>query len=137
VTWQATAPAGVNQVSAVSIGDSGTPAVLIHEAENVIGIQLITLQINSGVVSPAGGTGSGFLVEDTVTDGNGVQYGACEIGLAAGSGAGEAFNSTGGINLNGIILPQGVRLVLNNGGGGGTNALRRCSATVVYIVLTD
>jgi hypothetical protein len=135
VTWQATAPAGVNQVASASIGSAGQ-AVLIHEVDNVIGIQLISVALNSIAVPPAGGIGSSWIVEDTVTDGNGVQYAGCEIGLSQTS-VEATTNTTGSINLNGIVLPAGVNLKLNNGGGGGTNALRRCSATVVYVILTE
>jgi hypothetical protein len=133
VTWQATAPAGLTQEASASIGSNGT-TVLIHAAENVIGIQLVSLQVNSIAVPPAGGIGSSWTAEDYVIDGNSVQYGAVEIGLSTSSTE-AVTNSTGGIDLGGIVLDAGVNLKLVNGGAGGTNALRRCSATVVYIVL--
>jgi hypothetical protein len=135
MTWQATAPAGLTQVATATIGTGG-PAVLIHEADNVIGIQLISMQLNSIAVPPAGGIGSSWTAEDYIVDGNGVQYCPCEIGLSSTSTQ-AVTNSTGGVDLGGIVLDAGVNLKLVNGGGGGTNALRRCSATVVYIVLQE
>jgi hypothetical protein len=113
----------------VSIG-SGNTAVLIPASVNVIGVQIQTLVLSSGAnaATPSGA----FLVEDNVTDSDGNQYLGVEIGLC--STGGQDTDSATAPEEN-IVVPAGASLSVNNGGAGGSGALRRCTATVVYTIL--
>ena len=130
--WAAGPPAGLLQTASQSIGSGGT-VTLIPGSVNVKGIKLWSLSISSTAQSPGGGVGSSFAVDDIVIDTASNQYLACEIGLPKGAPFGEC-NSVAQ-DLGGIVVPAGAGLVLNNGGAGGTGALRRCSASVVYSIL--
>jgi hypothetical protein len=122
---------GLVQVASGSIG-SGNNLDLITGGTSRL--QLLSASISSGAVTPVGGIPSGWLLEDTIADTNGVQYLACEIGLPGGGTMAWAFNSVEQ-DLAGIVVPIGVSLQLRNGGAGGSLSLRRCSGTVTYIII--
>jgi len=128
--WGSNQPTGLIQSVSTDIG-SGNSTALIAPTAN--GVRLLSLTISSGAVSVGGGIGTSFLVSDTVTDTNGVQYGSVEIGLP--QGAPFATHNSAVFDLAGIVMPAGAELDLNNGGAAGTGALRRCSASVTYIIL--
>jgi hypothetical protein len=128
--WGSNQPTGLVQAASVSIG-SGNTATLIAPTAN--GVRLISLLLWSAAVSPPGGPGVNFLVEDVVNDTNGVQYAAAEIGLPAGPETVET--AAGSLDEAGIVVPAGVTVQLVNGGAAATFSLRRCSASVTYIIL--
>lgn len=130
--WSAGPPTGIRQVASASIG-SGNSATLIQASANVKGIQLWSLSISSVAAESSGGAINGaFTVEDQVLDTHSTQYLATEIGLTP---FGKQVTSNLSQDMSGIVVPAGAGLTLTNGGAGGTNALRRCSATVVYSML--
>lgn len=130
--WTAGPPTGLIQSASQSIG-SGSSVTLIPASVNLKGVMLWSLSISAGAVSTGGGVGSSFLVEDTVTDTSSNQYLACEIGLATGTPF-ATMNSVSQ-DMAGIVIPAGAALMLNNGGAGGTGALRRSSATAIYSIV--
>lgn len=113
---------------------SGNSVDLVHAADNPNGLRLWSASISSCASGSDAELTSSFMVEDTITDDTGVQYLACQVGMGQGAG-GSAPN---GIpqDLGGIMVPAGAALTLNNGGAGGTSALRQCSATVLYQVVS-
>lgn len=127
--WTAGQPVGPTITASASIG-SGSTLVLIPASQNKIGLWVQSLSLSSGANS--GPIGSSFLVEDTITDNMGNQYLAVEIGLPTAGGV--AHNSVPH-TPPGTLIPAGAALSINNGGAGGTGALRRCSATVQCIQL--
>lgn len=134
--WSNQAEAAVPGAKSTSktIGSGGT-VHLIKASDNPNGLTLWSVSISSA--ASASGTsppGNSFMVEDTVTDSDGGQYLACQIGMGQGVG-GSAENSVSQ-NMFGIDVPAGASLDLNNGGAGGTAALRQCSATVIYQVIS-
>jgi hypothetical protein len=132
VGWTAGPPTGLLQTASASIG-SGNSVALIPASVNLKGVKLWSLSISSIAAEGGGGPGSSFTVDDTVTDTNITQYLACEIGMAQGV-PGAVTNGVSQ-DMGGIVIPAGAGLDLNNGGAGGTSALRRCSATAIYSLL--
>lgn len=121
------------QTASETIGSAGT-VTLVSAANNPAGLLLWSLSISSAASGT--GLGSGFITEDTVNDTDGNQYLACQIAMA-GTVSGEGENAANSVaqDMNGILVPAGAALQLNNGGAGGTMALRQCSATVIYTTL--
>lgn len=128
--WSAGPPTGIRKSASASIGSGNSVVLLTATAK---GAQLWSLSISSMIASVGGGSGSSFIVEDTVTDSLSTQYLGCEIGLASGNEIAVA-NSVAQ-DMAGIILQAGATLSLNNGGAAGTSSLHRCSATVIYSIL--
>jgi hypothetical protein len=130
--WGTGSPIGLIQVASASIGSGGSK-VLVPASANIKGVRLISLSIASGACENDNGPiANSFLVEDTVTDSAGNQYLATEVGLTP---FGKQFSMGIAQDMAGIVIPAGASLSVNNGGAGGTNALRRCSATAVYSIL--
>ena len=113
---------------------SGGMVNLVDAADNPNGLRLWTASISSCAAGSDAELSSSFMVEDTITDSGGTQYLACQVGM--GQGAGGATPNGIPQDLGGIMVPGGVDLILNNGGAGGTTALRQCSATVLYQVVS-
>lgn len=128
--WGSNLPTGLVQAASASIGSHNTVTLIAPTAN---GIRLISLQLNSGAIGGVGGSPVSWLLEDSVSDTNGVQYLATEIGLPDGAPF-ASFNSAT-LDEGGIVIPAGVTVQLVNGGAGGTNSLRRCSASATYIIL--
>jgi hypothetical protein len=128
--WGSNQPTGLVQAASVSIGSSNT-VTLINATPN--GVRLISLAMSSIAVSPIGGAGVRLATEDVVNDTNGVQYCATEIGFTASNEVAVTSGAT--LDEGGIVVPAGASVQLVNGGGGGTTALRRCSASATYIIL--
>lgn len=133
--WSNQAEAAVPGAKSASetIG-SGGHAELVAADDNPNGLTLWSLSISSAAAGDAAEISNSFMVEDTVTDGDGNQYLACQIGMGQGE-TGSVANSVSQ-GMFGIDVPAGVALMLNNGGAGGTDALRQCSATVIYQVVS-
>lgn len=128
--WGSNLPTGLVQAASVSIG-SGNSTTLIAATQN--GVRLISLALTSKAISAGGGSAVAFLVEDQVIDTNGIQYLATEVGLPQGVPWADGDSVT--LDEGGIVVPPGVTVQLVNGGAAGTGSLRRCSASVTYIIL--
>lgn len=130
--WGSNQPTGLIQAASVSIGSANT-AVLIAPQPGQL--RLLALAVSSIAVSPALGIPNGFAVEDVVNDSNGVQYLAVEIGLPTGGPPLFVATNSLFMDLGGIVVPASTAVRLVNGGAAGSNALRRCSASLTYIIL--
>lgn len=129
--WSAAPPAGPTNTAQQTIG-SGNSITLVPAASNPIGLQVWSAVISSAA-NGTSGLGSSFTVDDTITDSNGTVYLTCEIGVPAGGGT--AHNTTPP-SMQGIIIPAGLSVILNNGGSGGMNALHRAAAILIYTRLS-
>lgn len=106
---------------------------LVPAASNPDGLLIWSLSISSAVATP--GLASGFIVEDTITDSNSVQYLANEISLPATGSVPMVDSNSVSQDMRGIEVAAGADLFLNNGGAAGTTAFHRCSGTVIYTPL--
>jgi hypothetical protein len=127
--WGSNQPTGLIQAASISVFINGTQN-LVNAQPN--GIRLWSLSIASICVTVAPLLAS-FVTEDVITDTNGVQYLACEMGMAAG--VNSQMTSSVSQDMAGIVVPAEAALQLTNGGAGGQAPLRRCSATAVYTIL--
>jgi hypothetical protein len=132
VSWGSSGPPGLIRSACQTIG-SGNSVTLIPGSANLKGIVLSSLSISADAVEPAAGPiASSFQAQDTVTDSAGNAYLRLNVGLCPG---GKQVTPDLEQDMGGIVIPPGATLTLNNGGAGGTSALRQCSATVIYSIL--
>lgn len=132
MSWGSAGPPGLIRTACVTIGSGGS-VTIIPGSVNLKGVILSSLSISADAVEPtAGPIASSFQVQDTVTDSTGDSYLRLNVGLCTG---GKQVNPVISQDMSGRVVPPGATLTLNNGGAGGTLALRQCSATVVYSIL--
>lgn len=132
MSWGSSGPPGLIRSSCKTIG-SGASVTLIPGSVNLKGVVMSSLSVSADAVEPTAGTiANSFQVQDTVTDDAGNSYLRLNVGLCPG---GKQVNPDLEQDMGGIVIPPGATLTLNNGGAGGTTALRQCSATVIYSIL--
>lgn len=132
MSWGSSGPPGLVQSACVNVGSGGS-VVIIPASANKLGVALSSAAISADAVEPtAGPIANSFQVFDTITDSAGNSYLELNVGLSVG---GKQVTPSLPLDLGGIIVPPGASLSLNNGGAGGTVALRQCSATVIYSII--
>jgi hypothetical protein len=116
-------------VTASATVGSGLTKVLIPASTNVAGLLLHSLTMSSDA---GGNPASNFQATDQVVDDSGNVYGAINIAMNMN---GDAQNVGLPFDLEGTQVAAGENVTLENGGAGGTTALRQVTAVISFTVL--